>query len=103
MRWSIGLCSSPRQYAPATLVSLNAPISPGRIGVAAAAEVGELADGVERDRLVGRDLAGDLDLVGVAVERRDRFVARDLAAGHRVVGGHDLAHAGLEPLEVLRA
>ncbi len=52
---------------------------------------------------IGGDLAGDLDLVGVAGERRDGLVARDGAAGHGIVRGHDLAHAGLEPLEILRA
>ena len=30
MRWSIGRCSSPRQYAPATVSSLNAAICPVR-------------------------------------------------------------------------
>ncbi len=70
--------------------------------MAAAAEVRELADRVERDRLVGGDLARDLGFVGVAVERRDSLVARHLAAGHRVVRRDDLAHARLEPLEVFR-
>ena len=65
MRCSIGLCSSPRQYAPATLISLTAPISPV-VRVPAAAQVGELADRVERDRFALGDLARSSTLNGLS-------------------------------------
>ena len=69
--------------------------------MAAAAEIGERPDRVERDRLALGDLLGDLDLVRIAGERVDRFRARDLSAGHRVIGRHDLAHASLKALEIV--
>ena len=47
------------------------------IGVSAAAQIRELADRVQRDRLALGDALRELDLVRVVAERVDRFVARD--------------------------
>ena len=76
---------------------LDRPDLAGRVRVTAAAQIGELADRVERDRLALGDLARDLDLVRVVAEALDRAVARDAPAGHLVVGRDDLAHPRLEP------
>ena len=80
---------------------LECPDRAGRIGMAAAAEVGKRADRIERDRFALGDLACDLNLIRVALEGVDGLVSRDLAAGHRVIRGHDLVHPLLQTLEVL--
>ena len=59
MRVSCSRLLSPRQYAPATLCSLNALILPVRRDVRAAAQVGEIALAVDGDGL----LAGTGQLV----------------------------------------
>ena len=59
----------------------------GRVRVAAAAQVGELADRVERDRFALGDLARELDLVRVVAKALDRLArASTRSAGHLVVG-----------------
>ncbi len=73
----------------------------GRAGVTAAAEIGKIADGVERDRLSVGNLASDLDLVWISREGVDRFGAGHLSPGHGVIGSHNLAHPLLEALEVV--
>src|SRR5712692_9062319 len=70
--------------------------------VRAAAEVDELALPVERHP--GRvEPLEDLDLVGLAAlaEEADRLLARELLALERIVRLRDLAHDGLDLLEVL--
>ena len=74
----------------------------GGFGVPAAAEIGEVADRVERDRFAFGYLPGHLDLVRVVLEGRNGFVATDPAAGHRIIRGDDLCHAVFEALQVLR-
>ncbi len=74
----------------------------GGVGVAAAAQVGEVADRVERDRLAVGDRARQLDLVRVVAERFDRFFARHAPAGHRVVRADDLAHPRLQLRQIVR-
>ena len=113
MRWSIGRCSSPRQYAPATFVSLNAPSrfvdgtcgprhrstnSPSWARVSVHRDHGALADlGPRLDPL------DDLELVRLVGEQGERLVATELLAHERLVGLDDLAHAGLDALEVVVA
>ena len=72
--------------------------------VGAAAEIDPLALAVQGDRLVARDARDDLRLVFLApvAEEPDRFVAIPLLARDRLVAIHDLAHPGLDPLEILR-
>ncbi len=71
--------------------------------VRAAAEVDERALAVERDRLVFRQVADDLGLVGLAqaFEELDRGVARPDLADDRLVAGDDLAHPRLDLGEVV--
>ena len=57
----------------------------GRLRVAAAAQIGELADRVERDRFVLGDLARQLDLERVVAIARERLTALDPPPGHIVV------------------
>ena len=74
----------------------------GRVGVAAAAQVGELADRVQRDRVALFDVAGDdLGLVWVVLIALERDLARHPLAGHRIVGRDDLVHARFEAYQVL--
>ena len=98
MRWSCGLRSSPRQYAPATLMSLNAEV-PGRRDVRALAEVDHcpaLAVRVEGELLARGDVVDDLELEVLADprEQRARVLARGLPA--EGVSLHDLALALLD-------
>src|SRR5580700_9715004 len=72
----------------------------GGLGMTAAAKVDEAADRVERDGLAGRNLSGDLDLVGIAGQGRDGVAAAYFASGHGIVGDYDLAHPLLESIEV---
>ncbi len=74
--------------------------------VGAAAQVGEPlrpALLVEGDRLAFREVADQLDLVGVAeaLVARERLVPRQGVLPERQVGRDDVAHAGLEGLEVV--
>ena len=81
---------------------LEEPDRPRRGHVRPAAEIHEVALAVERDR--GRvDAAQDLDLEGLAalLEEADRLVARHLLAGEGQVLLRQLAHPGLDLLEVL--
>ena len=85
MRCSIGLFSSPRQYAPATACSLNVPEPAGGRHVRAAAQVDELVPRVAVDadhlaaglvdlRRVGRvDPLDELPLVRLVGEQLARF------------------------------
>ena len=75
MRDSMALRWSPRQYAPATFISLKAlPTSLVRAHVRAAAEIDPLALAVERDGLVRRQILDQLRLVLLALvlEEADR-------------------------------
>ena len=104
MRWSISFFESPRQYAPASFISLNTLRRAGGRHVRAAAEVDEVAFAVERDRLVGRDRRDDLGLVVLAqaLEELHRVVARHLRAHDGLVLLRELRHALLDRGEVLR-
>ena len=69
-RVSIVLAASPRQYAPATDWSLNAPIRLVDGACGPAAEVGEVAVRVQADRLdalVADEVLDQLDLVVLAL------------------------------------
>ena len=68
----------------------------------AAAEVGERALAVDRDRLAGRQIAHDLRLVGLAdaLVIRGGLVARPHFARDRFVARDDLAHAFFQPFEI---
>src|SRR5579872_2485156 len=70
--------------------------------VTAAAEIGKLADRVQRDRLAFGDVPSQLDFVGIILEMLDRAGARYFTSRHLVVGGDDLAHARFEPFEIGR-
>ena len=54
--------------------------------VGTAAEIGEPAAGVQRDRLAGRNVSQALQLVGLARQQRGGLVARDLASLERQTG-----------------
>jgi hypothetical protein len=69
--------------------------------MAAAAEIGEGPDRVERDRFAFGDLARDLRLVRVVRVASQGRRPVDPFAGHRQIGFDDLAHPLLEPLEIL--
>ncbi len=73
----------------------------GGMRVAAAAEVREAADRVQRDRFTLGNLLREFDLVRVAVESLDCLLARDPLARHLVIRFDDLVHASFEALEVL--
>ena len=100
MRVSCVLCSSPRQYAPARPVSLNALIGARVLQVRAAAEVGEPALRVEADRPLGG--VDELDLVRLALglEAGARLVRRDVAARPLAALGELAPDLVLDPLEV---
>ena len=72
----------------------------GVLQVRAAAEVGEVALGVERDVALGR--VDELDLVRLALglEALARLVARDLLARPDAALGELALDLGLDPLEV---
>ncbi len=76
----------------------------GRRHVRSAAEVRELALGVERDVLVGRNRRDDLGLEVLAdrLEVRDRVVARHRAPRHGLVLFRELGHLRLDRGEILR-
>ena len=76
----------------------------GRRHVRTAAQVGELAFGVQRHVLVRRDRRDDLGLVVFAdrLEVRDGFVARQHLAGDRLVLLGELRHLLLDGLQVVR-
>jgi hypothetical protein len=68
--------------------------------VAAATQIRERADRVERDRLALGNLARQLDFVWVGLEALDRTLARRALARHLVIRRYDLVHARLQPLEI---
>ena len=68
----------------------------------AAAQVGELADGVRGDDGVLRQLGDELQLERLAREDLLGLGARDHAALEGFVGLHDLGHAGLDGGKVVR-
>ena len=70
------------------------------MGVTPAAEVGEGADRVERDRLAFGYFARNFDLVRVASKALDRLFARDTLAGHHVIGRDDFVHTRLESRQI---
>ena len=74
----------------------------GRRHVRTAAQVDELAFGVERNRLVGRDRRDDLRLVVLAdrLEIAHRLVARHQRAGDRLVLLRELDHLVFDRLEI---
>ena len=67
-----------------------------RFGVTAAAEIGKVADRVERDRLALGNVARQFDFERVVAVAFERFTAFDAPAGHLVVLFDDLVHALLE-------
>ncbi len=73
------------------------------LDVRPAAEIGERPVAVEGDRLALGDVLQPLDLEGLAhlAEQLGGLLALDLEALELVVLGEDLAHLGLDPLEVL--
>ena len=77
----------------------------GRGDVGAAAEIEPLALAVDGERLVGGDVADDLDLVFLAdaVEDLDGLVARPFLAADRQIARHDLRHLLLDAAEVVVA
>ena len=120
MRWSIGPFSLPRQYAPATFVSLNAPsrfvegtcgprhrsvkhVAPSTrlryTDTPPPAEPASPASSVEP--VAGADLLDDLLLVRLVGEQRQRVVERQLVADEALVVLDDLAHPLLDALERL--
>ena len=111
-----GAFSLPRQYAPATFVSLNAPSrfvrgtcgprqrstnsAPSGRGflyseITGPSPISPVSSGSTRS-MISR-------LYGWSVEDRERVVAVDLLALERLVGLHDLPHARLDALEVVLA
>ncbi len=72
MRCSIGVVLVAAPVGAGDAGQLERADLAGGVGVAAAAEIGELADRVERDRFALGDLARDLDLIRVAGEGVDR-------------------------------
>ena len=112
--------TSPRQYAPATDCSLNAPSRPvdgdvrtgahvAKRRLLAGSAVGVVADGVAAADLAcvltargtGGDPLDDLGLVGLVGEERRRLRGRELVPLERLVGRDDLVHARLDLLEVV--
>ncbi len=73
-----------------------------RVRVAAAAEIGKLADRVQRDRLALGDFASDLYLIRIVCKPLDGLFARYSLTGHLVIRLDDLVHALLEAFEIFR-
>ena len=70
--------------------------------MAAATEIGEVADRVERDRVAFTDVAvDDLRFVRIVFVAFQGGLARDPFARHRIVGRDDLVHALFEAREVV--
>ena len=69
-----------------------------------AAEVGELALRVKRQRLIGWDAFDDFGLVFLAhtAKKRHGLVARFHFARHRQLFGNDLGHLGLDLRQIVR-
>ena len=113
MRVSCGSFSSPRQYAPLTAVSLNAPSRPRRGHVRSEAQVLPAVVAVEAGGLgAGRDVArgllggetlDDLPLERLVGQAAQRLVAVDVLADERLVLGHDRPHRLLDPGQVVDA
>ena len=122
MRWSIGPFSLPRQYAPATFVSLNAPsrLVDGTCGprhrstkldvavddVAVHRHAAVVAAGLARVFAVGvagAHLLDDLALVRLVGEHLQRVVVGELLAHEALVLLHDRAHLGFDAAEVVVA
>ncbi len=92
------------------------PVGPGDLGelegaqlaggghVGTPAEVDEIALPVDRDLLVGRDLADDRGLVvfPLIAEKLDGGVPVPHLPAHRLVALGDLGHLGLDGLQILR-
>ena len=102
MRWSIGRFSSPRQYAPATLVSLNGGTSPVR-STCGPSQRSRNAPCLYSEDLLVRDALDQLDLERLAGELLQRLRLRHLAVLEAIGPRRCVAHALLDRRAGLRS